>query len=553
VTENYLDDAPPDAVPKDPRPVANASVPTASVPTASVPTASVPTASVPTASVPTEPAAPRLVAGASVADGRYRLLLSHGGTPGLQFWQALDIPLNRQVALTFIDSLEGPGDAVGEILARTLRLSRFDVPGIARLLDVARTVEGGLIVSEWVRGASLKEVADISPSPAGAARATQAWAAAAEVAHRAGVALSVDHPSRLRVSIGGDVVLAFPAAMPDATPESDVRGIGAALYALLVNRWPLPETGVPSGIAPAALDPDGLPEVPQAVNLDIPFPVSALAARAVSPGGGITGARTLLDGLQQAVAEAERTWPLPAAAPLPEPARRARMGFQNIPGLFEQVRGRRRAGMLAGAAAAAAVIAVVLVVLASVLGRVFGDVNGFDSKRLGLSTPSMSPSVSQPPTPANRPAAPVKPVAATVFSPGGGADNPGQASLAIDGDSNTGWSTDTYFDAAPFPGFKSGVGLLLTLPHPAVVTAVGLDVPSTGTQVQIRSSTTANPAALTDTTELTPPVALQPGHNRIPVNNATPTSTLLVWISTLGSTNGQSRTEISDVTVDAAA
>jgi len=525
VTEKYLDDVESDAVPEDTRPVVDDFEPASPA------------------------AAVRLVAGTTIADGRYRLLLTHGGPYGLQFWQALDIPLNRQVAVTIVDPAAGPVDVVGEILMRTLRLSRFDMPGIARLLDVARAAEGGLIVSEWVRGASLKEVADISPSPIGAARATQALAAAAEVAHRAGAALSIDHPSRLRVSIGGDVVLAFPATLPDATPEADVCGIGAALYALLVDRWPLAETGQPSGIAAAQRDADGLPEVPQVVNLDIPFPISALAARAVSSGGGISCARTVSDGLQQAIAEADRLWPLPPVPPPPKPGPRKRINVRDVAGLFEHVRGRRRVEILAGVGVGAAVIVVALVVLASVLSRVFAGVSGFDTNRLGLSAPSSS----QPPSAQdNRPAIPVKAVGATVFSPGGGADNPSQAGLAINGDPKTGWSTDTYVDPTPFPGFKSGVGLLLQLSRPAVVTAVGLDVPSTGTQVQIRASSTANPAALTDTTELTPPVPLQPGHDRIPVNNAPPTSTLLVWISTLGTTNGQSRTQMSNVTVEAA-
>src|SRR5690606_41345993 len=103
----------------------------------------------------------------------------------------------------------------------------------------------GRIVSEWIRGGSLAEVADTSPSPIGGARAIQSLAAAAEAAHRDGVALSIDHPARVRVSIEGDVALAFPATMPDAEPEDDIRGIGAALYALLINRWPLPESGSP--------------------------------------------------------------------------------------------------------------------------------------------------------------------------------------------------------------------------------------------------------------------------------------------------------------------
>jgi len=122
-----------------------------------------------------------------------------------------------------------------------MRLSSISSPGIARVLDVAKTGSGGLVVSEWIRGGSLAEVAETAPSAIGGARAIQSLAAAAEAAHRSGVALSIDHPGRVRVSIEGDVALAFPATLPAATPEEDIRGIGAALYALLVNRWPLPE------------------------------------------------------------------------------------------------------------------------------------------------------------------------------------------------------------------------------------------------------------------------------------------------------------------------
>ncbi|WP_237026463.1 murein biosynthesis integral membrane protein MurJ, partial [Mycobacterium tuberculosis] len=189
----------------------------------------------------------QLVPGARIANGRYRLLIFHGGVPPLQFWQALDTALDRQVALTFVDP-QGvlPDDVLQETLSRTLRLSRIDKPGVARVLDVVHTRAGGLVVAEWIRGGSLQEVADTSPSPVGAIRAMQSLAAAADAAHRAGVALSIDHPSRVRVSIDGDVVLAYPATMPDANPQDDIRGIGASLYALLVNRWPLPEAGVRS-------------------------------------------------------------------------------------------------------------------------------------------------------------------------------------------------------------------------------------------------------------------------------------------------------------------
>ena len=329
-----------------------------------------------------------LVPGAGIAGGRYRLLVFHGGAPPLQFWQALDTKLDRQVALTFIDP-DGalPGDVLQDILSRTLRLSRIDKPGIARVLDVVRTGSGGLVVAEWIRGGSLQEVADTAPSPVGAVRAMQSLAAAADAAHRAGVALSIDHPSRVRVSIEGDVVLAYPATMPDANPQGDIRGIGAALYALLVNRWPLPESGVRSGLAPAERDAMGNPVEPMVIDRDIPFQISAVAVRAVQEDGGIRSASTLLNLLQQATAVADRTEILGAIDDSPAPPT-ARVSTGREYATFA----RRRRNVLIGVGAALAVLVVVLLVLASVVNKIFGNVGGLNKDELGLNGPSSSAS-----------------------------------------------------------------------------------------------------------------------------------------------------------------
>ncbi|MGV9798395.1 murein biosynthesis integral membrane protein MurJ [Mycobacterium sp. NPDC003449] len=488
-----------------------------------------------------------LIPGATIADGRYRLLVFHGGPPNLQFWQALDTALDRQVALTFVDPDATMSDSeVQDTLSRTLKLSRIDVPGIARVLDVAHSGSGGLIVSEWIRGGSLAEVADTSPSPIGGARAIQSLAAAAEAAHRAGVSLAIDHPSRVRVSIEGDVALAFPATLPNATPDEDIRGIGAALYALLINRWPLPESGSDSGLEPAALDPAGQPVEPRAVDRDIPFQISAAAARAVQPGGGIRSAPTLLNLLQQATAIADRTELIDSVeeTELPRAARAKAAADEDV-----DAEARRRKGLAIGLTAGAAIIVVALVVLATVLSRIFGDVgDGLGGDQLGLNAPS---SESEPES-QTATGATVKPVRATVFSPEGEADSPSQAPLAIDGNPSTMWSTDTYSDPAPFPGFKNGVGLLLQLPEATTVGAVTLDVTSSGTSVQLRSAQSSSPSSLSDTTELTPPTPLKPGSNTISVDKATSTSNLLVWISTLGTVDGKSRTDISEITVKAA-
>jgi len=503
----------------------------------------------PAANPPPAEDGPQLVPGASIARGRYRLLVFHGGAPHLQFWQALDTALDRQVSLTFVDPEGALSDEqVREILSRTMRLSRVDKLGIARVLDVVHTGTGGLVVAEWIRGGSLQEVADTSPSAVGAARAMQTLAAAAEAAHHSGVALSIDHPSRVRVSVEGDVVLAFPATTPEATPEDDIRGIGAALYALLVNRWPLVESGERSGMAPAPRDAAGQPVEPSSIDREIPFQISAAATHSIQGDGGIRSAATLLNLLQQATAVADRTEllsPLPDAPP-PIPARPGRIRTPELEDA--QARVRRRRAVTIGIGVGAAIIVVALLVLASVLSRMFGDVGGLDKDQLGLNAPSQSSSAN-----GSAPAGSVvKPVSATVFSPGGEADNPGEAAQAIDGNPATAWETDTYHDPVPFPAFKSGVGLLLQLPKPTVVGAVNLDLASTGTKIQIRSSATATPGKLDNTTALTQPETMKPGHNSIPVKASAPTSYLLVWIPTLGTTNGQSRSGLSEITVQAA-
>jgi len=126
------------------------------------------------------------------------------------------------------------------------------------------------------------------------------------------------------------------------------------------------------------------------------------------------------------------------------------------------------------------------------------------------------------------------------------------AAMAIDGSPGTAWSTDTYSDPVPFPGFKNGVGLILQLPQATKVASVTLNLNSTGTSIQLRSAQSATPATLDDTTELTSPTPMKTGSNTITVDNASPTQYLVVWITTLGTVDGKSESAISDITVKSA-
>src|SRR5689334_10069917 len=142
---------------------------------------------------------------------------------------------------------------------------------------------------------------------------------------------------------------------------------------------------------------------------------------------------------------------------------------------------------------AAVIVVVALVAFGSTLNSILGNDHGpvgLNTDKLGLTAPTSS--ATQPPPEVLRKRADagerVQPVAAAVFSPGGSPDSPQSAGAAIDGNPATAWSTDSYYDSDPFPKFKPGVGLLLQLANPTAISAVTVDLTSTGTVVQVRGA-----------------------------------------------------------------
>lgn len=184
----------------------------------------------------------RQLPGSYVANGRFRLLVDHGGAPGLGFWRARDVERNVDVALTIYDAEQlasgtpmSPEHTAQQVAERTQALAQLRQPGMARILAVVPDTTGGVVVSEWVAGSSLATVADAAPDPWAAAHAVTKLTEAVVAAHAQGTALGIDHRARLRVAVDGNVVLAFPALTPAASYRSDIRGLGTVL-ALLVNR-----------------------------------------------------------------------------------------------------------------------------------------------------------------------------------------------------------------------------------------------------------------------------------------------------------------------------
>ncbi|MGL4305978.1 MAG: murein biosynthesis integral membrane protein MurJ [Mycobacteriaceae bacterium] len=512
------------------------------------------------------PRGPRLVPGAAVAGGRYRLLASHGGTHGLQFWQAKDIKLDREVALTFVDASQDANknslahdEDPQAVLSRTLRLGRINSPGLARVLDVVRGNSGGIVVAEWTPGGSLRDMAATVPAPTGAAQAIRALAAAAEAAHRSGSALSIDHPDRVRISTAGNAVLAFPGTLASANQASDVRGLGAMLYSLITARWPLESTetvdGLVGGLAHAELTGEGTVVEPRNIRPEVPFEISAVAVRALQPENGIRTAATVQHVLDQASVLDQKTDLMPAIRFDDDPTLTTQAsGFTNTPTTLNSRitdfrNGENQLRTLAIIAAAIVTAIAVLGLLGWWVGSLFGPGNTskpLTEQNIGLTTPATSQT--SPDTPAGTPIV-MKTTAVTVFSPEGDKDNPGSADRAHDGNSATFWETDAYRDPTPFPNFKNGVGLLFTLNSPTQITEISIDSPSIGTTVEIRSASSSNPRSLDDTQVLVEAKKLQPGKTVLPITSVNSTKYFIVWISELGKDGSANKSKISEVTV----
>ena len=489
-----------------------------------------------------------LIPGAVIGGGRYRLLVFHGGPPNLQFWQALDTALDRQVALTFVDpDATLSDDELQEILSRTLRLSRIDMPGVARVLDVANTGSGGLVVAEWIRGGSLAEVAETAPSPIGGARAIQSLAAAAELGAPLGCR-AVDRPPqprpgqhrrRRRVGVPRDHAGGHTGGRHPRYRRGAVRAAGQPVAAGRVRGAQRVGSRRARRRRPTRRTPRCRPS----------HPVPDLGRCGPRGPGGWRHPQCADAAESAAAGHRDRR---PHRAHLSRRRTRVAAGAAGPRAAPDdpETQARRRKALMIGLGVGGAVIIVALIVLATVLSRIFGDVgDGLGGDELGLNAPTASESGGGG---GGGGGDTVKPVSATVFSPEGEADAPTEARLAIDGNPATVWPIDTYTDPVPFPNFKNGVGLMLQLPKPTKIGEVTIDVNSTGTAVEIRSAQTSTPSSLADTTVLTPATTLKPGQNTIKVDNAAPTSNLLVWVSTLGTVDGASRSDIAEITLKAA-
>lgn len=186
---------------------------------------------------------PRLVPGAPVGDGRFRLLADHGGVQGARFWQAREVATRKEVALVFVDTSGNapfaplsPAAAAGiayEVQRRTKKIAEFNSPAVASNIRTEAYRNGCLIVADWVPGSSLTAVAEAGADPRAAAFALADLTEVTGDAHTKGIPLGLDNKSRIRIDTDGRAVLAFPAVLREASELRDAKSLASATDMLI--------------------------------------------------------------------------------------------------------------------------------------------------------------------------------------------------------------------------------------------------------------------------------------------------------------------------------
>lgn len=122
----------------------------------------------------------------------------------------------------------------------------------------------------------------------------------------------------------------------------------------------------------------------------------------------------------------------------------------------------------------------------------------------------------------------------------GTADNPADARNAIDGDQSTSWSTDTYRSQLGDGGsaYKPGVGLLFSLEDEQETGRVVVYSDDDGVQFEVRSSETASPTSLDDTT-LLGEGTVRGGSGTATIDDPEEAGYVIVWFTRLGTSGPQ--------------
>ena len=212
---------------------------------------------------------------------RYRLE-EHVDTDaaGRQIWRGVDMVLKRPVAVVI---RQPGGESAAGMLTAAVAASRLVHPHLVSVYDAIDDGYRAYLVREWVPGVALRDVLRQGPlDPERSTLVTHAIAEAISALHSAGIVHGNVHPGTILIADDGRVVLTDAHADGPADPESDIRAVGAVLYACLTGHWPHAEAGY-SSLPDAVRDSAGRLATPRQVRGGIPNHLDEIAADLLDP------------------------------------------------------------------------------------------------------------------------------------------------------------------------------------------------------------------------------------------------------------------------------
>jgi serine/threonine protein kinase len=469
--------------------------------------------------------------------GRYRLVDRVGDTAGTTVWRSYDERLRRPVGLRLVAR---DSEVAAKLRTAAVDASRVTDRRAVPVLDICDDEEHDrlVVVTEWISGTAFGDYLGARRGeplpPRDAATLALEVARCLAAAEEAGVTHAHLRPNAVMITDSGEVRvrgLGVDQALHGVEPDdldpklADVHAVGAVLFAGLTGRWPgtidvehLP--GVP------AIDGDRTPP-PSRVVADVPSDLDTICTRALQTTHAPKGLGHFTDVTQVVDAlSASLVTPPHEAAP------------------------SRGWGRLA-----LRTTAVILVALAAVglVGLGVRLILGFGGTPLTVARNTVTPLSPSPSVSATAPAPSageqVLPIVSVVdYDPFGNDkhENPQEAPLAVDANPATAWHTVRY-KSPDLGGGKPGVGLLVDLGAPRPVDAVVLRLVGNGTDLSLLA--TDNPAAPEST--YTRMAEVTGAGNSVTLRVPKPVTTryLLIWLTTVPSTDGAYQGGISDIRV----
>ena len=468
-------------------------------------------------------------AAATLLAGRYRLLEPVSTDGPTTLWRAVDDVLARPVAVRM---LEGAGpDKVAAFVGAARAAGALNDRHVVRMYDAAEEGVTAFVATEWCDAPTLAELLQGGPLPAAEAlEIVRSVARCVVTATDAGVGHGALGPASVHVQAGRQVKLRDLAVLaavapgdPSTVARRDTRSLAELLYAATTGRWPGPPERS-GGLPPAPYTDGRLCSVRQ-VKAGVPRSIDTVVARVLDP--------DRVRSLPPLVSPAELLAALPdvlerptPAAPVERPTTR-----RSLPPLV-------RRGL-------AVLLPFALLVGVGIAGWVVGNEIG-RVPDVGARFPSLPrASTAASPGTGGGAAGPIPVTAVQSFDPlGDGAESPGSARNANDGDESTSWETERYDSSPTFSGLKTGVGLVFDLGSPQTVRSVTIALDTPGVGLELRAG-----AAASETVDGYRVVATEPAAGRTVTLRPSggPARYWVLWLTRLPEADRGYRARVAEV------